>query len=68
MNFSEALTLLKAGRQVRRKGLTSWIYIDKQGFIRELDFDFGFPDSNLYEPTQVDLLAEDWEVREPKGP
>jgi hypothetical protein len=64
MSFSEALGYLKAGRQIRRRGQVSWIYIDKYGAIRELDFDFGFPDSNLWEATQADLLAEDWEVRE----
>lgn len=67
MSFSEALILLKAGRQIRRRGRVVWIYIDKYGHIRELDFDFGFPDSNLWEPTHEDLLAEDWEVREPES-
>jgi len=64
MNFSEALGYLKAGRQIRRKGWVAWIYIDKYGDIRELDFDFGMPDTTIWEATQADLLAEDWEVRE----
>jgi hypothetical protein len=64
MTFSEALGYLKAGRQIRRRGHSIWIYLDKYGNIRELDADFGFPDSTIWEPTQADLLAEDWEVRE----
>lgn len=63
MNFSDALVHLKAGRQIRRKGFANWIYLDKEGNIRELDFAFGFPDSTLWEATQADILAEDWEVR-----
>lgn len=64
MSFSEALVFLKAGRQVKRKCRANWIYLDKYGHLRELDFDFGFPDSNLWEPNGGDILAEDWEVRE----
>ena len=64
MSFSEALGYLKAGRQVKRKCRVIWIYIDKYGAIRELDADFGFPDSTLWEPSHEDILAEDWEVRE----
>ena len=64
MNFSEALGYLKAGRQIKRKCHPTWIYIDKHEDIRELDFDFGMPDTTLWEPTQADLLADDWEVRE----
>lgn len=64
MNFSEALVLLKAGRQIKRKGGGVWLYIDKYGHIEELDFNFGFPDSTLWEPSQESILAEDWEVRE----
>lgn len=64
MTFSEALQHLKAGRQVRRKGRVIWLYLDRHRRIRELDADFGVPDLTLYEPTQEDLLAEDWEVRE----
>jgi len=53
MTFSEALGYLKAGRQ-----------INKQGDIQELDSNFGTPYPIIWEPTQADLLAEDWEVRE----
>ena len=64
MNFSEALMYLKAGRQIKRQGGGVWIYLDKNGRIEELDFNFGFPDSTLWEPSQESILAEDWEVRE----
>jgi hypothetical protein len=63
MDFSAALLLLKAGRQVKRKGSGIWLYLDKYNRIEELDFNFGFPDSTLWEPSHEDLLAEDWEVR-----
>jgi len=64
MTFSEALVHLKAGRQIKRKGSVVWLHIDKYGHIRELDFAFGFPDSTLWVPTEEDILAEDWEMRE----
>lgn len=64
MNFSEALTHLKAGRQIKRKGSGIWLYLDKYNRIRELDFNFGFPDSTLCELSHEDILADDWEVRE----
>jgi hypothetical protein len=67
MDFSAALLLLKAGRQIRRKGRSIWIYLDKYGQIRELDFDFGMPDTTLWEASQESLLATDWEVREPSS-
>lgn len=64
MNFSEALIYLKAGKRIKRKDKVIWLYLDKYNQIRELDFNFGFPDSTLWEPSHEDILADDWEVQD----
>ena len=56
-DFQLALFLLKAGRHVKRKGWTGYIYLEN-GFIRRSN------DQQLHRFIQEDIMTDDWRLED----
>lgn len=70
MNFGEAIQAMKIGKRVRRKDWENdtWITVDYIGYNRpsyiSLGRDNSFDGHKTWIPSQEDMLAEDWEIKD----
>lgn len=62
MSFSEALELVKDGKEVRRKswGEVEYLWIENGKLMRRIDYDL--LELEIVRMETEDILAEDWEL------